>query len=140
MKRLSIRTRSVTPTNSDKTSDEADYLTSTSDVIYEEYRKKNLEGNLRIKLIFLISCLLSLGSIIAICMMQYDAYFAFINQRDDYVANIKAFCSVTEYYNIDLISTPIAGALLLLYIIIYRRRVFLRNKFKYRNIGVPMIL
>jgi hypothetical protein len=143
MKRLSIRSKSVSPTDltsNKKTQDKTDCLAYTSDIIYEKYRQKNLEGDLRIKLIFLISCLLSVGSIIVICMLQYDAYFAYINQRFDYIENMGVFCEGSKFYNIDLISTPIAAALLLLYIAIYRRRVFLIKKFKFRNIGVPMIV
>lgn len=142
MKRLSTRSKSVSPTDltSNKTPDKFDCLAYTSDIIYEKYRQKNLEGDLRIKLIFLISCLLSVGSIIVICMLQYDAYFAYINQRFDYIENMAVFCEESKFYNIDLISTPIAAALLLLYIAIYRRRVFLVKKFKFRNIGVPMIV
>jgi hypothetical protein len=37
-----------------------------------------------------------------------------------------------------MVSTPLAAFLLIIFIIIYKRRVFLKNKFKYRNIGLPM--
>ena len=104
MKRLSTRSKSVSPTDltSNKTPDKFDCLAYTSDIIYEKYRQKNLEGDLRIKLIFLISCLLSVGSIIVICMLQYDAYFAYINQRFDYIENMAVFCEESEFYNIDI--------------------------------------
>jgi hypothetical protein len=72
-------------------------------------------------------------------MLQYDEYFAYVNQRYDYINQTEKYCDATKpLSSIDIISTPIAAFLLILYIIIYKRRSFLKNKFKYRNIGIPM--
>ncbi len=119
---------------------ETEVLMKTSDVIYEHNRIQKLEKPFYIKIVFLISCLLSICSIIIICMLQYDKYFANINQRYDYLNETRGFCDKSELSTIDIISTPIAGFLIILYIIIYKRRVFLRNRFKYRNVGLPMVV
>ena len=73
-------------------------------------------------------------------MLQYDEYFAYVNQRYDYINQSEAFCNIIQFSEIDVISTPISFLLIIIYILIYKRRVFLRNKFKYRNIGLPMIV
>jgi hypothetical protein len=110
----------------------------TSHVIYEAYRQRDLEGKHRTRLVLILSCLLSLAVIAAIGLLQYDEYFALIHDRIDYINQSKSFCNATQLANIDIISTPIAGALILFYIVLYKRRVFLRTKFKFRNIGLPM--
>ena len=69
-----------------------------------------------------------------------SAYYANINQRYDYINQSEAFCNIIQFSEIDVISTPISFLLIIMYILIYKRRVFLRNKFKYRNIGLPMIV
>lgn len=144
MERFTKEFRTFDDINTDESTflncDDTDQLIRTSDVIYEKYRQKRLEGSTRVILVFCISCLLSIAAIISICVLQYDEYIALLNDRIDYIANTAKFCNSIELSSIDIISTPIAGALLLLYIIIYRRRVFLRNKFKYRNIGLPMVV
>ena len=99
-----------------------------------------LEGSLRVKLNFGISILLALGFVLAVFFIQFDEFTANLNDRDDYVKKAKSFCETSQFADIDIISTPIAASLIILYILIYRRRVFLRNKYKYRNIGLPMIV
>ena len=111
----------------------------TSDVIHHTYRRKRLEGNFRLWLVFLASILIGITGIAFIGILQYDEYFAFINDRSDYIINSKNFCTSTTKANIEYISTSIAGALLIFYVILYKRRIYLREKFKYRNIGLPMI-
>ncbi len=59
-------------------------------------------------------------------LLQYDEYFALMNYRIDYFNKTHGFCNVVDFNNIDIISTPIAGALILFYIILFKRRVFLR--------------
>jgi hypothetical protein len=119
---------------------EQEELIKTSEIIKNQYRFQKLEGKFRIKSIFLISCFLAISVIIIICLLQYDEYFAYINLRRSYINKTKAFCNLIEFSEIDVISTPISFLLIIMYILIYKRRVFLRNKFKYRNIGLPMIV
>ena len=56
----------------------------TSDVIHHTYRRKRLEGNFRLWLVFLASILIGITGIAFIGILQYDEYFAFINDRFDY--------------------------------------------------------
>ena len=112
----------------------------TSHIIQEKYRQRRIEGVFRSKFVFLISMILSVAAIILVGILQYDEYFAYINQRYDYINATRNFCDRIDVSNIDVISTPIAAFLLIIFIIIYKRRVFLRNKFKYRNFGLPMIV
>ena len=110
------------------------------EIIYEASRRRLLEGKLRTILIFFLSVLLSVSAIASISILQYDEYFAFVNDRSDYINATKSFCSAVNISNIDVVSTPIAAVLLLVFIVLYKRRVFLRDRFKFRNIGLPMII
>lgn len=126
--------------NEESTTKRSDSRAFTSEPIYEAYRREQLEGTIRSRLVFLLSTFLAFSAITAIAFLQYDEFIAFINDRHDYIERTKFFCNQIEFSNIDLVSTPIATFLVLLYILIYKRRVFLRDKFRYRNIGVPMLV
>ena len=117
-----------------------DNLMFTSDIIYEHYRRGKLRKTYFNFMIYFISILMSIGTILVISFVNYDEAFAFKNQRNDYLDSSRSSCENVSYGVIDLISTPVAIALLIFYIVLYKRRVFLREKFKYKNIGLPMIL
>jgi hypothetical protein len=51
----------------------------------------------------------------------------------------NGICFENENY-INVFSIPIAGCLIIFYIFLFKRRVFLRNKFKFKYIGLPMIV
>ena len=112
----------------------------TCEVIYERSRRKKLEGSTRTFLIFLLSIVLSVGAITSISLLQYDEYFAYVNDRNDYIDSSQVYCKKISYADIDILSTSIAGALILLYVLLYKRRIFLRNRFRYRNVGIPMMI
>jgi len=115
-------------------------LRYTSEIIYQRHRRRKLEKKYHTLILFFISILLSIGTIFIISLVNYDEVIAVKNDRMDYLNTTHSLCDNITYGVIDLISTPIAAALLVLYIILYKRRVFLRDKFKYRNIGLPMIV
>lgn len=112
----------------------------TSETIYEQARRLDLEGTNRSKLVLLLSTILAISAILTIGLFQYDEFFAYINDRFDYIDDTKAFCNQLDLANIDIVSTPIATFLIIMYILLYKRRVYLRRKFKYRNIGIPMVV
>ena len=117
-----------------------DNLMFTSDIIYEHYRRGKLRKTYFNFMIYFISILMSIGTILIISFVNYDVAFAARNQRNDYLDSTHSACEKISYGIIDLISTPVAIALLIFYIVLYKRRVFLREKYKYKNIGLPMIL
>ena len=112
---------------------------NTSEVIYDSYRRKKQEGVTRSRLIFCISILMAILGISLIGILQYDEYCALINNHEDYIKRSKEFCYLTTVGQIELIRSSISTVLTFFYIILYKRRVSMRNKFKYRNIGLPMI-
>ena len=116
-----------------------DHLKNTCDIIYETHRRLKLEKKYLNLILFFISIVLAIGTSVIISLVNYDQVFATVNDRNDYLDRSYSACDNITYGVIDLISTPIAAALLLFYIIICKRRVFLRDKFKYNNIGLPMI-
>jgi hypothetical protein len=116
-----------------------DPLAETTNVIYERYRRKRLQTIPLNIGIFICSILLAICTTFLIIFINYDQVEAVLNLRTDYLDAENASCNKIVYGVIDLISTPIAVAVLVLFVIMYKRRVFLRGKFKYRNIGLPMI-
>lgn len=113
---------------------------NTSEPIYEAYRRRRLEGKTRTKLVIGLSSLLAVGVLFTIGILQYDEYFALINDRVQYVDKSRIFCNQMELAIIDVLSTPLAILLTFVYIILYKRRVLLRGKFRFRNFGLPMVV
>jgi hypothetical protein len=110
-----------------------------SDIIYQRYRNKKLEKKELNILIILSSIILAAGSILTIVFLNVDQAYASFNKRTDYLNAQGFLCDKFNTGVIDIICTSISTILIIIYIIIYKRRVFLREKFKYRNVGVPMI-
>jgi hypothetical protein len=120
--------------------EEESHLKHTCDIIYQHHRRRKLEKKYLNLILFLISIVLSIGTILVISLVNYDEVFAVKNDRLDYLNTTHSLCDNITYGVIDLISTPLAALILIFYIILYKRRVLLRNKFKYRNVGLPMIV
>jgi hypothetical protein len=119
--------------------DQKDSLKETCDVIYERYRRNKLEKNYLKLIRFLISLVLSIGTIVLISLVNYDVVNAVKNNQTKYLDSVQETCNKITYGVIDLITTPVSIALTVFYVIIYKRRIFLVNNFKYKNIGLPMI-
>ena len=119
--------------------DQDDSLKETCEVIYERYRRNKLEKNYLKLIRFLLSLVLSIGTIVLISLVNYDVVSAVKNNQTKYLDSVQETCNKITYGVIDLISTPVSIALLIFYVIIYKRRVFLVKNFKYKNIGLPMI-
>lgn len=115
-------------------------LKNTCKIIYESHRRLTLVKNYFNLIIFSVSIVLSIGTILIISFVNFDEAFAAKNQRFAYLEATHSFCENISYGVIDLVSTPLAASLLIFYIVLYKRRVFLRGKCKYRNIGLPMII
>jgi hypothetical protein len=114
---------------------------STCDPIYENNTRKTLEGNKRQSFVLLASTLLAIGTFVSITFMQFDNYIAYQSDRYEYINSTLSFCHVFDIVvNVQVISTSIAIALIIFYVILFKRRVFLRYRFKYRNVGLPMIV
>ena len=111
----------------------------TCNIIYEHYRRKKLEKK-RLRIIqATIACILSLGTILLIAFVNYDQSIALKHGRYAYLDTEIKPCANITYGMIDLISTPIAIALLTFYVFISKRRVFLKENVLNGRIGLPMI-
>ena len=80
-----------------------------------------------------------MGTILVISFVNYDQSVALKHGRYIYLDTVVKPCSNITYGMIDLISTPIALALITFYVFLYKRRVFLSNKGLSGRIGLPMI-
>lgn len=129
--------------NNNNNSNHSNYTrtSQTFEHIYEAHRRRQLESKIRSKPILLASSLLAISSIAAIGLLQYFEYIAYIDDdQQGYIQKSKSLCGYIDVAQIDIISSPTAIALIILYILLYKRRVFLRNKFRYRNVGLPMMV
>ena len=112
-------------------------IRNTCEPIYELIRKRELEGLQRRKAILILSIFISFCAIAIIAFLQHDELSAYHAQRMDYINSSHIFCNIVDIANVDIISTPLAMSIVVFYIFIYKRRVFLRNDYKFRNIGLP---
>jgi hypothetical protein len=117
-----------------------DPLGETSAIIYENYRRKRLETMPLNLGIFICSILLAICITLLIMFINYGQVDDVINVRTEILDKELESCNYIAYGVIDFVSTPIAVCAVILFILIYKRRVFLRDKFKYRNVGLPMIV
>ena len=92
-------------------------------------------------MLFLISICVTIVLVVYIGKWQIDEYQKFINNKNstDYEKSIS-LCDEMNYFNINVFSTSVSFALIVLYIFIYKRRVFQVKTFRYRNIGIPCIV
>ena len=110
-----------------------------SNIIHEVYYNNQIP-RLSQQILFLISFVLSIVAIYFIGTLQYEEYHSLILNKTSDLNKTQIFCGNISKANINLVSTPIAIFLILLYVVIYKRRVFWTQKFKYRNIGLPFII
>lgn len=108
--------------------------------ISEARRRRHLNEKIRNKLTFTLSALLAIATIAVIAICQYNEYKAFIEDHFHYINSTKSFCNRFNDAQSTVITTPIAVNLLILYVLLYKRRIFRRDKYKYRNVGLPMIV
>jgi hypothetical protein len=110
------------------------------DYLNELNHGRKIENKIRSKYVYLVCTLLSFATIAIISLFQYEDYKALIEDRYDYINSTKSFCGSMNIATIDLISTPIAIFLILFYMLLFKRRTLFCNTFKYKNVGLPMIV
>ena len=117
-----------------------DPLLETSKIIYDnhiQHLKHHKRGKLNPAIIATVSILLTITTILTIFFLQYTKYTDYINKT--YGNKTNWLCYTSQISTIDIISTPISLLLIVFYVVIYKRRVFMREKFAFRNFGIPMI-
>ena len=110
-----------------------------SNIVHDTNQDNRTTQVLRI-IVFLISCAISITVVILIGFLQYHQYENIINNKTSGIGKKSFICRAIDTDNINVISSIAAALLILLYIFIYKRRVFLVDKFKYKNIGLPAII
>lgn len=113
----------------------------TCEPIYELNRRRKLENNRVVaRLIVALSIFLTFCVVLLISFLQYDEYLNFLRDRGESFKKQKLVCEIVNLAIVEIVSTPLAFLLVLMYILLFKRRVFLKDKFSYRNIGLPMIV
>lgn len=110
-----------------------------NNIIYDAYLF-NIIPPFKKFILLLISIFLSIFCIFSIGEYQYNEYNKFVNGKLADLNETVESCNNLNYANINIISTSSVIPLLILYILMFKRRVFLSRMFKYRNIGLPMIV
>ena len=115
---------------------------NTSDVIYEAYRqrrvdRKHIHTNAGL---FSISLLIALASFLIVFFVIYTEYTEFCNGNGDYFNATFVYCQTSRFGSIDTVTVSIASVILLVFIGVYKRRVFLVGLYTFRNIGLPMLV
>ena len=88
--------------------------------------------------ILIISSIISFLTIFFIGKIQVDIYDGYINSNMTLYSSNSTFCQDLYLANINIIASVTALPLIILYIVIYKRRVFLVKRCKFRNIGLPV--
>ncbi len=113
-------------------------MVNRCDPIYKSFN--NGDSKIKPYLLTIIPIIITAASITLIIWLQYDSYNSFINGNFTNVNDKNdGLCFEKDNY-INIISTPIAIFLILIYLFLFKRRSFLINKFKYKKIGLPMIV
>ena len=113
---------------------------TTSEIIYETNRRKRLSTSHMHIALCAISIILAVCMTLIISFANYDQVTAVLNERYQYLNTSTSLCDSLSYGVIDLVPTPISIFLIIIYIIVYKRRSFLKDKVKYNNFGLPMIV
>ena len=77
--------------------------------------------------VILLSILLAISCLIVIFLIQYDVYDAYFKQRYNYMISGVSICYYVNVSDINLIMTPFAAFLLIIFTILYKRRVLCVN-------------
>ena len=105
---------------------------------YQRLIAQNKKSKIVNLILIILSICLAIFCLASITILQYENYAALIRNDSNFSSNAKALCFLRNNY-IDPVSTLISLILIIFYIVLYKRRVFGKTKFKYRNIGLPMI-
>ena len=73
--------------------DQEDSLKETCEVIYERYRRNKLEKNYLKLIRFLLSLVLSIGTIVLISLVNYDVVNAVKNNQTKYLDSVQETCN-----------------------------------------------
>jgi hypothetical protein len=102
--------------------------------------RKNPYGKHEGIFVFLCSLFLSIAVLITIGILQYDVYDALLKIRLSYIKDGAGMCVAVDFHNFDILTTPFAAFLLIIFIFLYKRRVLCVNKCSWKHIGLPMIV
>ena len=84
--------------------------------------------------------MLAIALTITVALFQYEAYDSYFKARYSYLNAGLNPCNQIDYDDIDYIMIPFAAILIIIFIFLYKRRSFCVKKFKFRNIGLPMVI
>ena len=110
-----------------------------SSIIHDVYYS-NKTPPFRQRILFLISTLFSFLSIFLIGKIQVDNFNALVNNRTLNLNETLPICQAININNVNYFSVALAFLLILLYVTMYKRRVFLIKLCRFRNMGLPMIV
>ena len=91
-------------------------------------------------IILCLSILLTISLLITIVLIQYDTYDSHLKKRFSYLETGDTLCKYVDSSDTDVVMTPFAGFLLIVFTLFYKRRSCCLNRCKWKNIGLPIII
>ena len=98
--------------------------------------RKNVYGQHENKIVLSLSIILSILILVSIGSSISNDFKSFIPSDDINDPNSK-FCRLLDDYNV--VTTPFAILIVIIFIILHKRRSFCINNFNWQNIGLPMV-
>jgi hypothetical protein len=83
-------------------------------------------------LLLLAVCCITLG------VIQYQNYERIVNNSTN--VEMQRICKIFDYGNFEIVLSSLALLIMLIYVSLFKRRSFLRNKLKTRQFGLPSIV
>jgi hypothetical protein len=108
---------------------------------FKDYIKlKNPYGKNEGKIILFISLMFSIALLITIALLQFDEYDSYLKLRKSYLFYTGIVCYAVDIGGFDIITTPLAVVIIIIFVFIYKRRSLCVKKCSWRNFGLPMIV
>lgn len=108
---------------------------------FHDYIKiKNPYGKNEGKIVFFLSLIISVALLIAIGLLQFDEYDSYLKQRNSYLLYTGILCYAVDIGGFDIITTPLAVIIIIIFIILYKRRSLCIKRCGWKNFGLPMIV
>ena len=91
-------------------------------------------------IVAVLGIFVSIALLAVIGILQYDVYDSFLKIKNTYILYSGIVCFAVDIGGIDIVTTPVAFLLIIIFTIIYKRRSFCINRCSWKNLGLPSIV
>jgi hypothetical protein len=108
-------------------------------LLYESSQQKH-KSKIWSIVIVVISIIFACCCIGIVAYMQFYTYDCLVRNDTVPLIQLELTCKTIYYGNFEIMSGPSALLIIIFYIILYKRRTFLVERFRFQHIGLPMIV